>query len=1052
MERFTNREAQQTVFSRFLNAPAGDFPRLPAVMFFGVGGIGKTWLLRHMQGQLASIWRGIPSARIDFTLEGVSNRLRDDPSAVLAVIREITEAPCPRFDLAYGFLQVQRGIREESSLDVPGRKTAFSVVNEIIRSGLGLVPIAGPTLQLGYTVLEKLYPHLKNKVGLDSLARLLQQDLRLLRNSPPEDIEKTLVWRLAQDLKTEGTLPVRQYRAVQAVVFIDTLEAQESMDASTSRLEIRTRWLRDLICELNDRVLFVLAGQNRLTWERIDPDWADPSWLDQHPVNGLSEIDAREFLLRCGFENPKVQQAMLDACLTADSAYHTFHLGLLADLAWVEREVNHRIVTPALFSALPAGDWTALALRFLKSLAQQSDSDWLQKLALTPEFDETAARAAHSTHASQSQDTDWRMLRSFSFFVGVEGKAGWWSIHSAMQRAIVEDLLHRETDLWRDMHQWWREYWAARTSSPKDTQAPLAWYHGWHLQKQAALREWNDLVEVARSAQPVDMAFHYRLLSWWQPIQLLDLPDWTVIEAQAGHDLAVEYCKSSLGDRGANLREAIACYERALEVWTRESYPQNWAMTQNNLGNAWNDRPDGYRGANLREAIACYERALEVRTRESYPQNWAMTQNNLGSAWNVRPDGDRGANLREAIACYERALEVRTRESYPQNWAMTQNNLGNAWNNRPDGDRGANLREAIACYERALEVWTRESYPQDWAMTQNNLGTAWKDRPDGDRGANLREAVACYERALEVWTRESYPQDWAMTQNNLGTAWNHRPDGDRGANLREAIACYERALEVWTRESYPQNWAMTQNNLGNAWNNRPDGDRGANLREAIACYERALEVRTRESYPQDWAMTQNNLGTAWKDRPDGDRGANLREAVACYERALEVWTRESYPQDWAMTQNNLGTAWNHRPDGDRGANLREAIACYERALEVRTRESYPQDWALTQNNLGYAWNVRPDGDTGANVREAIACYERALEVRTRESYPQNWAMTQNNLGTAWNNRPDGDRGANLREAIACYERALEVRTRESYPQDWAMTQNNLDKVLQLLRP
>jgi hypothetical protein len=41
------------------------------------------------------------------------------------------------------------------------------------------------------------------------------------------------------------------------------------------------------------------------------------------------------------------------------------------------------------------------------------------------------------------------------------------------------------------------------------------------------------------------------------------------------------------------------------------------------------DRPDGDRGENLREAIACYQRALEVRTRESYPQDWARTMENL---------------------------------------------------------------------------------------------------------------------------------------------------------------------------------------------------------------------------------------------------------------------------------------------------------------------------------------------------------------------------------------------------------------------------------------
>ena len=44
-----------------------------------------------------------------------------------------------------------------------------------------------------------------------------------------------------------------------------------------------------------------------------------------------------------------------------------------------------------------------------------------------------------------------------------------------------------------------------------------------------------------------------------------------------------------LGEREsgtARLEEAVAAYRAALEEWTRERVPLDWAMTQNNLGNA----------------------------------------------------------------------------------------------------------------------------------------------------------------------------------------------------------------------------------------------------------------------------------------------------------------------------------------------------------------------------------------------------------------------------------------------------------------------------------
>jgi hypothetical protein len=41
-------------------------------------------------------------------------------------------------------------------------------------------------------------------------------------------------------------------------------------------------------------------------------------------------------------------------------------------------------------------------------------------------------------------------------------------------------------------------------------------------------------------------------------------------------------------------------------------------MTENNLGNSYAVLPDGDPAANLRNAIRCYEKALQVCTREAF--------------------------------------------------------------------------------------------------------------------------------------------------------------------------------------------------------------------------------------------------------------------------------------------------------------------------------------------------------------------------------------------------------------------------------------------------
>ncbi len=222
-----------------------------------------------------------------------------------------------------------------------------------------------------------------------------------------------------------------------------------------------------------------------------------------------------------------------------------------------------------------------------------------------------------------------------------------------------------------------------------------------------------------------------------------------------------------LGRRWLNLELGITAYTLALQVYTHEAFPQQWAGTQNNLALAYSDRIRGERADNLEQAIATYQLALQVRTREAFPIDWAATQNNLALAYSNRIRGERTDNLEQAIATYQLALQVRTREAFPQKWADTQHNLALAYSDRIQGERADNLEQAITAYQLALQVYTREAFPLDWAGTQSNLAIAYSDRIRGERADNLELSIAAYTLALQVYTREAFPQKWAITQKNL---------------------------------------------------------------------------------------------------------------------------------------------------------------------------------------------------------------------------------------------------------------------------------------------
>jgi CHAT domain-containing protein/predicted LPLAT superfamily acyltransferase len=520
-------------------------------------------------------------------------------------------------------------------------------------------------------------------------------------------------------------------------------------------------------------------------------------------------------------------------------------------------------------------------------------------------------------------------------------------------------------------------------------------------------------------------------------------PEELAVIAGVIQNLCIDIQQFPLGSRDNNLEIAIIGYHILLEVHTRDAFPEKWAMTQYNLGNAYNTRIRGERAENLELAISAYNLSLEVYTREAFPEDWAMTQYNLGNAYQTSIRGERVENLELAISAYNLSLEVYTREAFPEDWATTQNNLGIAYVDRIRGERADNLELAIAAYNLSLEVYTRDVFPYEWARSQNNLGNAYSDRIRGEKADNLELAIAAYNLSLEVYTREAFSEQWARSRNNLGNAYLYRIRGERADNLELAIAAYNLSLEVWTRDAFPYEWARSQNNLGTAYRNRIRGERADNLELAIAAYNLYLEVHTREAFPYEWARAQNSLGNAYLYRIRGERADNLELAIAAYYLSLEVYTHEAFPEQWAMSQTNLGTAYISRIRGERADNLELAIKVYNLSLEVVTREAFPEYWATIQTGVGNAYRNRIRRERADNLDLAIEAYNLSLEVYTREAFPENWAKTLVNLGAAYGERIRGERADNLELEIAAYNLSLEVFTRDAFPEYWAKAQNNL---------
>ena len=119
--------------------------------------------------------------------------------------------------------------------------------------------------------------------------------------------------------------------------------------------------------------------------------------------------------------------------------------------------------------------------------------------------------------------------------------------------------------------------------------------------------------------------------------------------------------------------------------------------------------PLGSRANNLEIAIKGYETVLEMRPRATMAEQWAMTQNNLGNAYRGRIRGERSQNIEHAIEAYEQSLQVRTPTAFPLDCLQTGRNLGNIGKAEKDWETAMKgYGQAIAGVEQS----------RDWAITQ----------------------------------------------------------------------------------------------------------------------------------------------------------------------------------------------------------------------------------------------------------------------------------------------------------------------------------------------
>ncbi len=231
---------------------------------------------------------------------------------------------------------------------------------------------------------------------------------------------------------------------------------------------------------------------------------------------------------------------------------------------------------------------------------------------------------------------------------------------------------------------------------------------------------------------------------------------------------------------------------------------------------------------------------MQVYTRTDFPEDWANTQNNLGNAYLHRRKGDGAENQEKAIAALKSSLEIYTPKDFPQNWARSQNNLGNVYRNRIKGDRAENRKQAIRSYKAALLVYTPSSFPQDCLRTGHSLGNLgynlqnWEIAIEGYNQAILAIEQSRYWATSEATKRELIANSLNIYQKMVQACINHQ-------DYAQALLTVERSksrtlLELLDSANlYPKNATDAQK------------QRISDLRRQIASYQQQLAYTSRDT-------------------------------------------------------------------------------------------------------------------------------------------------------------------------------------------------------------
>ena len=817
LKLFTDRDHEREFLRNFFErlAHPRSRPGKPILSIWGVGGIGKTSLLKKAVEELGGDLAGLRLIFLDLDHD------RWTPSTPVAEffwqMRSRLWAAKPRgtsgghgietplFDYLYFALWRAQHPGERFDL-------SDSVLNDLLNTstqGSNIIAEASAKLGTASSAAAGLV-FLLDK-GLASLRNRARKGLLSKRGLNPEamtvkEMETELGPMLAADL--EQWLEDHPHDAL--CIALDGFERVQSTVQAEDIQKYFADWcgmLTDPDARFAGRFGCIFLGRNKNRWDELyDIEWQ--TRISEHCIGGLGKQDARKFIESAAtyhrnHEDPITANNLrnyADAILAATceqrsqeepSSFHPYYLDLAYGIVY-DQGLHFQ---PADLGKTPAH----LEIRFLRYLqiGHREVFEAFRCLALAGSFDEELFKhlverrcIANGLHFAVITGED------YSYVDEIRDRPGTFRFHRLMERALIKNQSAKSEDRAVARQRidvilaYFKEGAAFSKLSNCSSQHLSAYEKGMTIafdRHNEGLIDFSSLdAFFSALEEPFDFKAYANLrCGWWSKMcELqrrhlgLEHPD----VANSLDKLAVLYYNQG------QYAQAEPLYKQALAIREKARGPEHpdVAISLNNVAGLY--RTQGQ----YAQAQPLYKLALAIQEKDLGPEHPAVAT----SLNNVALLYCNQGQYAQAEPLYKRALAIQEKDLGPEHPAVATslNNLAGLYHNQGQyAQAGPLYKQALAIREKALGL----EHP-DMANSLNNVALLYCNQ------GQYAQAEPLYKRALAIQEKALGPEhpDVATSLNNLALLYDNQDQ------YAQAEPLYKRALVIQEKALGPEHPAV----------------------------------------------------------------------------------------------------------------------------------------------------------------------------------------------------------------------------------------------------